>query len=675
MKTKRALLVGIDRYKRAYIRNLEGCVNDVDLIQDVLQNEFGFSETNIARLTNEAATRAGILTGFDELVAATETDDIVVFYYSGHGSQMTDIEGDESDGLDETLVTHDSGRTSDGHENRDIKDDRIALFIRQLNEKTKNVTLIVDSCHSGTMARDAFGDADRWVEGDHVAEDDPAYEQHIALLPPPVAVDEGTRDIGKEGWLPKSEKYVLLAGCRDEERSYEARVGSDAKHGIFTFNLCKALRSAAAGTSYRTVFERASAAVTARKPAQHPQMEGARDRELFGDRLVATMRYIGVDKRDRLKVTLRGGAAHGLSVGSQWAIYAPEVNEVLDETPRLGLVEIKTVRAVSADADILLAECDDPDAIAAGCRAVEVVHDYGEMTLAVKVVALSPAFSQQAQLLKEMIRDSPLLTETMNDDQADCVVYLLPPRSEAGKHVPELDVLLEDTWVTVTRDGRMQRTQAASDKDAIWRIVDNLEKLGRFRVAWALKNADVNNPLTNTVITTLKRRSGVGNWEAFAIDDPVPTFEEGDLLAMTLKNESASQSVYVTVLNFGISGAINQLHPIKGASEELKPGNEISFGVADDDEIPTYFPDGFAGNSADDRLKIIVTSHPADFSHLVQEGWRSVPRAERAKAINSPIEELMTLALTGTGDRDARRKKVAVPEHWITQERQYTLVR
>ena len=45
-----------------------------------------------------------------ELVARIGQDDIVVFHYSGHGSQMTDLEGDEPDGLDETIVPYDSGR-------------------------------------------------------------------------------------------------------------------------------------------------------------------------------------------------------------------------------------------------------------------------------------------------------------------------------------------------------------------------------------------------------------------------------------------------------------------------------------------------------------------------------------------------------------------------------------
>ena len=89
----------------------------------------------------------------------------MVVHYSGHGSQMTDIEGDEPDGLDETSSSRgDSGRAP--HENRDIKDDEIYLWLKDLTAKTSNVTLIFDCCHSGTIVRDDFGGEARWVEPD-----------------------------------------------------------------------------------------------------------------------------------------------------------------------------------------------------------------------------------------------------------------------------------------------------------------------------------------------------------------------------------------------------------------------------------------------------------------------------------------------------------------------------
>ena len=597
MTTKRALLVAIDRYQHAYITPLDGCVNDSKLFQNVLEKKFNFEHITV--LHNEAATRSAILAAFDTLAEETEPNDIVVFHYSGHGSQIVDQEGDEPDGLDETIVTYDSGRTYHNDKNRDITDDEIANFIRKLNEKTHYVTLVVDSCHSGTITRDPFGDKERWVEADDFDINDAANAHRLSLLPPPVVGDfrgiEG--EPGESGWLPKSKKYVLLAGCRDEEKSYEFLEGS-MKYGVFTYHLCVELQKAAPDTSYRTVFERASAMVTGRKSQQHPQMEGERNRELFGEATIETMRYLKVSERRGKQVTLAGGLAHGLRVGSRWAIYAPEVNEVSDETPRLGLVEIEKVRGVSADSIILFKDSKMPDAISAGCRAVVDAHNYGEMELRVELDAKYDRYPDQVHILEKMISESHLvsLLET-SAETADCRLYLLPPRDELGPKnkaiVPDLQDFTEPTWAIVTDDGLTQFSCPAWQSDAIWQVMDRLEKLARFRIAWGIRNEAANNPLADTVDVIVKRRpqSEIG-WEKYPIDAPVPVFYEGDRLAMTIRN-TGSQPVFVTVLNFGVSGAVYQVHPIEGASEQLVPDNEVSFGIADDDVIDVFLPKNF----------------------------------------------------------------------------------
>ena len=97
-RNRRAMLIGIDSYP--YVPHLDGCVNDVRLMRSVLIATFGFSPDNINVLTNGQATRNAILSAFDALIAATLTDDIVVIHYAGHGSRMTDREGDEPSGFD-----------------------------------------------------------------------------------------------------------------------------------------------------------------------------------------------------------------------------------------------------------------------------------------------------------------------------------------------------------------------------------------------------------------------------------------------------------------------------------------------------------------------------------------------------------------------------------------------
>jgi hypothetical protein len=59
--TKRALLIGIDDYKAPHIPDLAGAVNDVKLMRNILIGKFDVPDENIRMLTNEQATRAGII--------------------------------------------------------------------------------------------------------------------------------------------------------------------------------------------------------------------------------------------------------------------------------------------------------------------------------------------------------------------------------------------------------------------------------------------------------------------------------------------------------------------------------------------------------------------------------------------------------------------------------------
>lgn len=54
-RNKWALLIGIDRYPN--FRQLAGCINDVEVMRQVLIDSFNFPESHVALLTDEQATR------------------------------------------------------------------------------------------------------------------------------------------------------------------------------------------------------------------------------------------------------------------------------------------------------------------------------------------------------------------------------------------------------------------------------------------------------------------------------------------------------------------------------------------------------------------------------------------------------------------------------------------
>ena len=84
---KLALLVGINRYP--HHDDLSGCLMDIELQQELLIHRFGFNASDILTLSDRQATRENIETAFVEhLVKQAQPDDVVVFHFSGYGSQI-----------------------------------------------------------------------------------------------------------------------------------------------------------------------------------------------------------------------------------------------------------------------------------------------------------------------------------------------------------------------------------------------------------------------------------------------------------------------------------------------------------------------------------------------------------------------------------------------------------
>lgn len=673
--THRALVIGIDRYANLPYP-LEGCVNDAKVLGALLADRFGFLPDQIVTLLDEGATRDRILSELDRLVDAAAEDDIIVLTYSGHGSQMTDREGDEPDGLDETIVPHDSGRAP--HPNRDISDDELYVRLVSLAEKTRYVTLIFDCCHSGSISRDAFGERSRWIEPDLR----PVQELPPSVVPPELLADR-PRDLGPSGWLPLAEHYVLIAGCRDDESSYEHTVtqgDGTVTHGALTYFLASELARSGPGTTYRDVFETASAEVTAAKPRQHPQMEGAADREVFGVREVEPMRYVSVSARVGTVVTLRAGLAHGVTVGSRWAVYPPGTKDIT-AAERLGLVAIASTGATGSDAEVV--EEALPGSIVEGCRAAEESHDYGDLRLRVQVVA-PDGWAAQVDRLLAPIDGSGLVRHAADDEPADVRAYLVPARDAAGEGdpVPQLGAVAEPLWAVVGADGLLMMPRhpvGAPGSEAI--VLANLEEAARYRHVLSLRNPDPDAALLGKVDLRLLRLGPDGTWVDAEPDLAGGRVEytEGERVAVEIVNRH-SAAVYVSVLDLGLAGAIGLLYPAAGVSDQLAPGRSIRVGVRGGDELVLTFPEGFdaAPDPTDARraegtetFKLIATTSPADFGPLLQGGYRD------ALATRSPVQELVALALGAGGARDVapRPVQVSAADAWVTVERGFSLRR
>ncbi len=256
MSHRHALVIGIDDYPGFGLETqLFGAVRDAETMAEVLIEHHRFLPSNIHCLHNEQATRKAILDALDRLAHRVRPGDHVVLFFSGHGSQMTDREGDEGDGLDETVVPCDSGRHR--AENRDITDDEINHWSARVLAKTPHLTLIFDCCHAATLNRPLF--QFRSV---------PADRRPVDQLPASPVLPWRDVETGP--------KPLMIAACKDQQHAYELppRVAGEAR-GILSLRLIEALRHSDPATTWRKLFaDVAETCVGDSQGAQHPQISG-----------------------------------------------------------------------------------------------------------------------------------------------------------------------------------------------------------------------------------------------------------------------------------------------------------------------------------------------------------------------------------------------------------------
>lgn len=154
-KTRRAVVIGLGEQLDKSWGKINGD-KDVPLVVSMLKAN-GFSD--IATLTNKKATKVGIVNAFNSLINRSRKGDIIYIQFSGHGQMMTDLNGDENDGLDEAWIPYDAylKYCSKDKGEKHLSDDEIAQYLTRLRSKIGSegvIAVIVDACHSGDSTRD-----------------------------------------------------------------------------------------------------------------------------------------------------------------------------------------------------------------------------------------------------------------------------------------------------------------------------------------------------------------------------------------------------------------------------------------------------------------------------------------------------------------------------------------
>ena len=168
-----ALLIGIGSYINPEVSPLSKPVIDVANMKAFIEKQFN-GDKYFTLLTDHKATRNAILAELDKLLDTAKQGDQVVFYYSGHGSQIPDDGIEEKDGMDETLVSADA-KFIDGEWQNMIRDDELNIKLKALEDKDIDVLVISDACHSGSITKSAEKSTERVLLADVLQQE--SYEE------------------------------------------------------------------------------------------------------------------------------------------------------------------------------------------------------------------------------------------------------------------------------------------------------------------------------------------------------------------------------------------------------------------------------------------------------------------------------------------------------------------
>jgi len=137
------VIIGISDYKGDE-NDLHSPAPNAQALNKILKEKNShWNDDNIQLLIDNAATKENVIEALDWLIDNADSNDIVLFYFNGHGDYIVDTNGDELDGKDEVILTWELDI---------ITDDTLGQKFDEINNK--NITgmyLIIDSCFSGGL--------------------------------------------------------------------------------------------------------------------------------------------------------------------------------------------------------------------------------------------------------------------------------------------------------------------------------------------------------------------------------------------------------------------------------------------------------------------------------------------------------------------------------------------
>jgi len=679
------LLIGIDCYlpnalpDGASFASLGGCVQDITEVEAFLKKRLQLPDQQIIKLaaSNSGTTEPrepreqwptyeNMVAAFNQVTHLAQAGDQVYIHYSGHGGRTQPTllpEQKGVNGFDEALVPTDIGNST----SRYLRDVELAYLLRTMVDKGLIVTIVLDSCHSGSATR---GVSDDTVRGLSTIDTTSRPMESLVASRDMLAKTWRLLDTGVtrgfqlgSGWLPEVKDYVLLAACRATESAYEHYFDQVGKHGVLTYWFLESLRQIGHDCTYKQLHDRILAKVHSEFVFQTPQLQGDASRTVFGTQRVQSPYKVNVMRVEPVqkRLLLNAGQVHALHKGAQFIVYPPDAIDFTQSNLRQAMIEITELGATDSWAIILTSFRQEP--IEQGAQAVLIDSGSIRLRRTVRLVHqphhLSPSAQDQAlKQVEQAIRNhgKGFIALAGLDDTTDYQVAI----TETGNY---------EIWDPAgTVIAHLRPALSLKERNAAEQVVRRLVHLTKYRNIQQLENADITSPLAGKLLVELAgvqaEYDPLDRPEPRLFRDPgnTPVLKPGEWTFLRVKNTS-TQVLNVTVLDLGPDWSIIQIYPSPQDtfSMTFDPGQEMLF------PLQAYLPEGYT--DALDTLKVFATVGSTNFRWLELPALDQ-PSASKAMrgASRNGLEQFLALLATEES-RTRHLNPAAYPTgDWITAQ-------
>jgi caspase domain-containing protein len=590
---KHALVIG------SQTGDLLGVGHDVERMCEAL----GARGFHVDRRFGRTATRDGILAGYDALIARASDGDAAVLYYSGHGTYATNQDPTDRLRVMQAIVPTDylTGSETDF---RGITAWELSIKLAQLTARTRNVTVILDCCHSSQMTRDGAS---------HHAV--PRALPHPAHLGFRAYLARLERMYGEVPLDPVANRdAVRVVACGQTQSAFEYTTPDGRRTGAFTEALLEILGSVGeAPISWTTVGAALRKHVSRKFAMQRPDVEGPSERQLFSLAVGGQPGIVSISSAGG-QFLVHAGRITGASLGDTYGVM-PLGSTAYDGARAIAKVQLDDTGPLQSVA-VLTEWKNGHAALPADAVAVPIV-----VTATVRPVTVVAPEADRARLA-QALRDTRTLRIAEASEE---------PAALATLHLAGRQLTIED------RAGPL--FSPTRDPQELQDTIKNIANLG---VAQAVRELVGEHGMS---AKDLEITWGiVENGQPRAMPDQGASLGLGDRIYVSVRN-TGHEPRYVHIFNIGVRGKVTLLTRLLASSGVMLERGDRGFVLGERDGalrgLALSWPDGLSQTSFPrlDEIFVFVTSQPIELK-LLETQEHVVMRTGRESKLQALLAQI-----------------------------------